>query len=57
LTERFHRRTLGEMDVDITIDDPKTYTRPIRYMQLQRLLVDTELIEYVCNENAKPVGQ
>ena len=57
MTERFHRRTLGEMDVDITIDDPKTYTRPIRYMQLQRLLVDTELIEYVCNENAKPVGQ
>jgi hypothetical protein len=56
LTERFHRRTLGEMDVDITINDPKAYTKPIRYVQLQRLFVDTELIEYICNENAKPVG-
>jgi hypothetical protein len=57
LTERFRRRDFGHMDIDITIDDPKAYTRPIRYVQPQRLEPDTELIEYVCNENAKPVGQ
>lgn len=57
LTERFRRRDFGHMDIDITIDDPKAYTKPIRYTQPQLLQPDTELIEYICNENAKPVGQ
>lgn len=51
LTERFTRRDLGRLDVEITIDDPVTYVRPLTYMQTQSLLVDGELIEYVCNEN------
>jgi hypothetical protein len=57
LTERFRRRSFGHMDIEITIDDPKAYTRPIRYVQPQLLQPDTELIEYICNENAKPIGQ
>lgn len=56
LTERFRRRDFGHMDIDIIIDDPKAYTKPIRYLQPQLLQPDTELIEYVCNENMKPVG-
>jgi hypothetical protein len=56
LTERFRRRDFGHMDIDITIDDPKAYTKPVRYVQPQILQPDTELIEYICNENAKPVG-
>lgn len=56
LTERFRRRDVGHMDIEITIDDPKAYTKPIRYVQPQALQPDTELIEYICNENAKPVG-
>ena len=44
------------MDIAITIDDPKAYTKPVRYVQPQVLQPDTELIEYICNENAKPVG-
>jgi hypothetical protein len=56
LTERFRRRDVGHMEIEITIDDPKAYTTQIRYVQPQRLLVDGELIEYICNENAKPVG-
>jgi hypothetical protein len=56
LTERFRRRDFGHMDIAITIDDPKAYTQPIRYVQPQILQPDTELIEYICNENAKPVG-
>jgi hypothetical protein len=55
LTERFVRRTVGRIDLEITIDDPETYTRPIRYVQPQALLPDGELIEYVCSENLKPV--
>ena len=57
LTERFRRRDFGHMDVEITIDDPKAYTKPIRYLQPQVLQPDNELIEYICNENAKPMGQ
>jgi hypothetical protein len=47
LTERFARRTVGRMDLEITIDDPGAYTRPIRYLQPQELLPEGELIEYV----------
>jgi hypothetical protein len=35
----------------VTIDDPKSYTKPWTVRVNQRLLVDTELIEFVCNEN------
>lgn len=55
LTERFRRRDAGHMDIEIVIDDPKAYTKPLRYVQPQRLLPDTDLIEYVCAENAKEV--
>lgn len=55
LTERFVRRTVGRMDLEITVDDPGAYTRPIRYMQPQVLLPEGELIEYVCSENVKPL--
>jgi hypothetical protein len=58
LVERFRRRDIGIMDIEITIDDPKAYTRPLTYTQRQRLLPDTELIEYICNENyQKPLGK
>jgi hypothetical protein len=55
LTERFTRRSVGRMDLEITIDDPGTYTRPIRYVQPQVLLPEGELIEFVCGENVKPL--
>jgi hypothetical protein len=55
LTERFVRRSVGRLDLEITIDDPETYTRPIRYVQPQALLPAGELIEYVCSENLKAV--
>jgi hypothetical protein len=46
------------MDVQITIDDPKAYTKPLTYTQRQLLLPDQELIEYICNENfQKPLGK
>jgi hypothetical protein len=52
LTERFHRRDFGHIDLQITIDDPKAYTKPWS-VNLQLILADTELIEYVCDENEK----
>ena len=56
LTERYRRRDVGRMDIEVVIDDPKAYTQQIRYVQPQELLPDGDLIEYICNENAKPVG-
>jgi hypothetical protein len=51
LTERFRRPTFGTLEIDVTIDDPKAYTKPWTVRVNQRLLVDTELIEFICNEN------
>ncbi len=53
LTERFHRRDFGHMDLEIMIDDPRMYTRPFRIKYAQRLLPDTDLLENVCTENEK----
>jgi hypothetical protein len=54
LAERFHRRDFGHIDVQIMIDDPKAYTKPWS-VNLLFTLTDTELIEYVCDENEKDV--
>ena len=51
LTERFRRPTFGTLEIDVTIEDPKSYTKPFTVRVNQRLLPDTELIEFVCNEN------
>ena len=53
LVERFRRPNFGTLEIDITIDDPKAYTRPWTVRVNQRLLVDTDLIEFVCQENQK----
>jgi hypothetical protein len=53
LTERFHRLNFGEMEVKLTIDDPKTYTKPFSITLEQRLLPDTDLLESFCAENEK----
>jgi hypothetical protein len=53
LIERFRRRDFGHMDIELTIDDPKAYTKPWTVKEDLRLIPDTELLEYVCNENNK----
>ena len=53
VTERYHRRDFGHMDVQITIDDPQNYTRPFTYKFTDKLLPDTDLIESFCTENEK----
>jgi hypothetical protein len=53
MTERFRRVNYGKMEIEITVDDPKAYTRPWTVKVNQRLMLDTELIEFVCQENEK----
>ena len=52
LTERFRRRDFGHIDLVITVDDPKAYTKPWNANLQLDLLADTELIEFIC-ENEK----
>jgi hypothetical protein len=51
ITERFRRVTFGRLEIDITIDDPKAYTKPFTVRVNQEILVDGEMIEFICNEN------
>jgi hypothetical protein len=50
VTERFRRVNVGRLEVDVTINDPKAYTKPWTVRVPQHLLPDTELIEHVCLE-------
>jgi hypothetical protein len=53
LTERYHRRDFGHMDIEVTFDDPKLYTRPFSIKLTHLLQPDTDILEYVCLENEK----
>jgi hypothetical protein len=53
VTERFRRLDVGRMRLDMTFDDPKTYTRPWTITVDVQLFPDTELLENVCSENEK----
>lgn len=54
VTERFRRLNVGTMELGITIDDPKAYTKPWSVKFNLNLVPDTELIETVC-ENSRNV--
>jgi hypothetical protein len=55
VTERFRRRDAGHIDLQVTLDDPKAYTRPWTLPIELDLIPDEELIEYVCeNERDAP---
>ena len=56
LTERFKRRDYGHIDLQITIDDPKAYTKPWTVNLEFNATPDSELIEYVCDENEKDIN-
>jgi hypothetical protein len=53
ITERFRRPNLGRMEIEVTVDDPKAYTRPWTVKLRENLVVDTDLLDYICVENEK----
>ena len=53
MTERFRRINYGTLELELTVDDAKAYTKPFTVKYNQRLMPDDELIEFVCQENER----
>jgi hypothetical protein len=55
VTERYRRRDIGHLDIQITVDDPNTFLHPFTVTEHEHLLPDTTLLEFICSENNKDV--
>ena len=53
MTERYRRPDFGHLDLEVTLQDPGAYARPWTVAVRAELAADTELLEYVCNENTR----
>jgi hypothetical protein len=56
LTEKIRRPRYGTLEVEMTIDDPKSYTAPWTVKLTQPLVLDSELLDYYCLENEKDLA-
>lgn len=52
MTERYHRRDFGHLDLEVTLKDPAVYAKPWTVEAAAELAADTELLEFVCNEKS-----
>jgi hypothetical protein len=55
ITERFRRVSYGKLEIDVTVNDLKAYTAPWTVRLNQFIALDTDLIDYICNENEKDI--
>lgn len=53
ITERYRRRDFGHIDLEVTFEDPKYYTKPFRLKAGLTLIPDSDVLEFVCEENEK----
>jgi hypothetical protein len=53
MTERIRRPNFGTLEIELTIDDPKNYTKPFTVTMTQDIELDTDLIDEFCLENEK----
>jgi hypothetical protein len=52
ITERFRRVNFGQLDIELTVNDPKAYTKPFTIRVEQQIVADgSEMIEFICHEN------
>ena len=51
VTERYHRPDFGHLDVRVTFDDPRTFTKPLNQNLTWELVPDEEVLEFVCENN------
>ncbi len=55
--ERFHRTGDRSMAYELTVEDPKVFTKPWTTKRVFTLKPDDYLMEYICNENNHVVGK
>ncbi len=53
ITERYRRRDFGHIDLEVSFEDPKYYTRPFKLKAGLTLIPDSDVLEFVCEENEK----
>lgn len=53
MIEKFRRPTFGKLEIEVTIDDPSAYTRPFTVRVDQKIMLNTDLIEFICSENER----
>jgi hypothetical protein len=53
IREQYRRRDFGHIDLEVTFEDPKYYTRPFGFKTVLNLIPDTDVLEFVCDENEK----
>jgi len=57
ITERFRRPDFGHLEVQLTVDDPKAYTKPWTVTLTQVIQLDTDLLDFVCADNEKDLSR
>ena len=57
MTQRFTRTDFGHLAYEVTIDDPKTYTKPWKNSRVFTLRPEWEIMEYSCMENNKSLWE
>ncbi len=55
VVERFRRPSYGTLEIVVTVDDPKAYTKPWTVTLEQSIVLDTELLDQICLENERSV--
>ena len=55
ITERYHRLSISDLEIEITVDDPEYYEQPWSVKLHTPLQLGVEMTEYVCLENEKDV--
>ena len=53
--ERIRRPDYGHLEIEVSVDDSKAYTRPWTVTLKQAIVIDTELVDEICLENEKSV--
>jgi len=51
--ERIRRPDFGHIEIEVTVDDPKAYTKPWTVTLRQQFASDTELIDEICAEGER----
>jgi hypothetical protein len=55
VTERIRRPNFGSLDIDVTVNDPKVFTKTWTVSLHMKPMLDTEMIDFICMENNRDI--